>query len=104
MDRVQPLKQLKQAVLEIEPDAEVILYGSRARGDAEPESDWDLLVLVDGTVDPNRTDALRHRLYEVEWATGEVISTIVRNRREWSSPLCQSTPIHRNVVREGIRL
>jgi predicted nucleotidyltransferase len=26
----------------------VVLFGSRARGDATPESDWDLLVIADG--------------------------------------------------------
>ena len=31
----------------IDPSAEVILYSSRARGDAEQESDYDLLILTD---------------------------------------------------------
>jgi predicted nucleotidyltransferase len=40
------------------------LYGSRARGNAQAESDWDFLILLDGVVDDARTDAVRHRLYE----------------------------------------
>jgi predicted nucleotidyltransferase len=35
------LEQVKQTVHEIEPDADIILYGSRARGDAHAESEWD---------------------------------------------------------------
>ena len=104
MDRELLLKQIKQAVLELKPDAEVILYGSRSRGDEDAESDWDILVLVDGPVDDVRTDAICHRLYEIEWKTNEVLCALVRNRREWSSPLYQAMPFHRNVEREGLRL
>ena len=35
-------------------------------------------------------DAIRHRLYEVEWECGEVISSIVRRREEWHSDLYRS--------------
>ena len=104
MDRELLLKQIKQAVLEIEPDAEVILYGSRARGDAEPESDWDILVLVNGPVDDVRTDAICHRLYEIEWKTGEVLCPLVRNRQDWSSPLYHAMPLHEHIEREGHKL
>lgn len=33
--------QIRQAVHDVEPEADVILYGSRSRGDAVSESDWD---------------------------------------------------------------
>ena len=39
------LDLFKQNVLEVEPTAQVLLYGSRARGDANKDSDWDVLVL-----------------------------------------------------------
>ena len=38
---------LLQAVVEHFDPIEVILFGSRARGEAGPDSDWDLLVVVD---------------------------------------------------------
>ena len=98
------LAQIKQAVLEIEPDAETILYGSRSRHDAAPESDWDLLVLVPGPVSDERTDRIRHRLYEIEWEQGEVISSIVRNRDDWKSDFFRSVPFYQRVQREGVRL
>jgi len=51
MKRNELIEQIKHAVHEVEPDAEIILYGSRSRGDALAESDWDFLILVDGSID-----------------------------------------------------
>jgi predicted nucleotidyltransferase len=104
MNREELLDQVKRAVRSVEPDAEIILYGSRSRGEFVSESDWDFLILVSGHLDDKRVDAIRHRLYEVEWESGEVISSIVRNRVEWHSDLYQSIPFHRRVEQEGIRL
>ena len=104
MKRVELIDRIKQAVYEVEPDAEIILYGSQSRGDATSESDWDLLILVDGSVNDERTDRIRHRLYETEWEYGEVISSIVRSREEWNSKIYQAVPFHRQLEQEGIRL
>jgi predicted nucleotidyltransferase len=104
MERDDLLSEVKRAVAEVEPEGEIILYGSRARGDSSAESDWDFLVLVNGPVDEDRVDKIRHRLYEIEWESGQVLSSIIRSREEWGSqPLC-STPFHRNVELEGIVL
>ena len=104
MKQEELLERIRQSVLQMEPGAEIILYGSRSRGDALPESDWDFLILVDGTLSDERTDRIRHRLYEVEWESGEVISSIVRSREEWNSGLYQAMPFHQQVEQEGIRL
>lgn len=98
------LKQVKETVLSVVADAQVILYGSRSRKDAGPESDWDFLVLTDAAVDDDLTDAIRHRLYEIEWETGEILSVIVRNRQDWNSHPLQSTPFHANIEAEGMDL
>ncbi len=98
------IEQIRQVVYEVEPDSEIILYGSRSRGDALSESDWDFLILVDGPLGDERTDRIRHRLYEIEWESGEVISSIVRTRGEWNSNLYQAIPFHQRVQQEGIRL
>ena len=42
---------IKKNVHSIDPDSEIILYGSRARGDEKAHSDWDILVLTGYTVD-----------------------------------------------------
>jgi predicted nucleotidyltransferase len=98
------LERVKQAVHEVEPEADIVLYGSRARGDAHAESDWDFLILLDGVVDEARTDAIRHRLYEIKWDCGEVLCSIVRSRQEWDSSLQQATPFAKVLCEQGIRM
>ena len=95
---------MKEAVIEIEPEAEIILYGSRSRGDSTIESDWDLLILLEGTIDDKRIDRIRYQLYEIEWDSGEVLSSIIRNRKEWHSYPYTSMPLYHKVKNEGIRL
>jgi predicted nucleotidyltransferase len=98
------MKKVKEAILETETNAEILLYGSRARGDSSEQSDWDFLILLDGNVDDQRIDKIRHRLYELEWELGEVISSIIRNKEEWNSMPFKSMPIHHEIEKEGIRL
>ena len=98
------LQRIKELVCAIEPTAQIFLYGSRARHDERPDSDWDILILVDGVVNPSRRDRLRHQIYEIEWATGEVICAIVRSRQEWHTPRFQQTPFSKSIEKESILL
>jgi predicted nucleotidyltransferase len=104
MDRDQLLDRVKKSVRDVEPDAEIILYGSRVRGHETSESDWDFLVLVDGPLDEDRTDKIRHCLYEIEWECGEVLSCIVRTHEEWESSLYKTMPLYKSVKSQGISL
>ena len=96
--------RIKEAIRRLEPNAEIILYGSRARGDAGPDSDWDLLVLLDGAVDAARERAVWHRLYTLELDLEEILCPVVFSREDWESSLYRAMPFHRNVDREGMVL
>jgi len=69
------LKQVEQQIHSIVPGAEVILYGSRARGDAGPISDWDFLILVDQPLDRDQIVELKNCLYDLELKTDTVLSS-----------------------------
>ena len=84
---------------------EAILFGSYARGDAEPGSDIDVLILV---------DASRQDISERNWQIGDlaaellldygiVVSPIVENRDYFNKNM-DVLPFYRNVGREGVRL
>jgi len=62
-DRTSILKLIKTSVMNTEPDAVLILYGSYARGDNKEDSDMDILVLVNkDTV--SRDDQRRIKYFE----------------------------------------
>ena len=88
----------------IEPDAETILFGSEARGDAMPDSDIDLLVLLDAQkVNPERETRITQHLYELELDTGIIISPLIMTRRQWEErPF--DTPFTINVMNDGVRI
>lgn len=98
------LMRCRSVIKGIEPSAEVILYGSRARGDAEPASDYDLLILIDGDVTLEREDLICRQLYPIELETGKVLTVFVYRRQQWNSPLYRAMPFHKNVERDGVIL
>lgn len=104
MNRKEIVEKVKLAIRSIEPDAEIILFGSEARGDARPDSDIDLLVLLSGdkkTVDREVEICGQTMLVEIE--TGVNISPKIYLKKDWDNrPFI--TPFYLNVMREGIAL
>ena len=98
------IKQLiRQKISGIDPHAEVLLYGSRARGDNKKNSDWDILVLTDYPVDINKEKEFIDQIYEVELLTDESISVFVYSRNDWNTRQ-RISPFYHNVMLDGIIL
>jgi predicted nucleotidyltransferase len=104
MERAQVVNQIRETMHRRFPATQVILYGSEARGDARPDSDFDLLILVDtDRLTYSEKDAIKAPLYDIELETGADISTMILPRSEWENrPF--ATPFQTNVQREGITL
>lgn len=104
MDKEQIQNKIKSAIHAKDPDALAYLFGSRARGDFRPDSDWDILILVDNKNVTNEIeDKFRDDLYEIELESGQIISTFIYSKDYWTNTLVYS-PLYKNVVKEGIKL
>lgn len=93
--------KVKESVKALDPEAEVILFGSRARGDARKDSDWDFLILTPNAVTLKVEQAFRHKLFEIELEYGQAISTFVYSTTDWDGKH-SVTPLYHNIKEEGI--
>ncbi|TAL69131.1 MAG: nucleotidyltransferase domain-containing protein [Bacteroidetes bacterium] len=97
--------EIRELISRIEPDSEVYLFGSRARGTHKRNSDWDLLILVDGKVDWPRKEKLNNDLFEFELENNLDLNTIIRNKLYWKKDiLIKQTPFYNNIQRERVAL
>jgi predicted nucleotidyltransferase len=95
------LDRIKGIVLSKDPSAKVYLYGSRARGTMNSDSDWDLLILLNKekiTTEIERN--VTSPLYDLEFEIGEVISPMIYSEKEWNTKH-RVTPFYSNVMKEG---
>lgn len=98
------LDKCRQAVENAVGQCDIILFGSRARGQAEKYSDYDLLILVDQENDIALSEKILDFIYPIELETDAMISFIVQNKRKWNSPISKAMPLYKNIQKEGIRL
>ena len=83
---------VKQEVAKFDPHAEVILFGSRARGDFQNDSDWDFLVLLERPLTQDLKTLIMDSLYDLELEYDSVISPLIHTRKEWET--LAVTPIY----------
>jgi len=77
----------------------VYLFGSRARGEAGPDSDYELLLVVPDDVP---SEVMRSRLaYECLWETGTAADVLIWKRTPFESRLHLPASLPATVIREG---
>src|SRR5262245_37125831 len=83
------------------PLSKTIVFGSRARGDAEPDSDLDVLVLAEHLTPPMRK-IISHCAWEGGFDAEILIQTLVMTREQAEQGLEQSSLLMLAIKEEGV--
>lgn len=102
--QVKFLNRIRTTILERVPDAQIFVFGSRARGSAQKDSDWDILILLPNEkINSKDESLLTDPLYDLELETGEVISPFIYSVSEWNNRYAV-TPLYRQIMLEARQL
>ncbi len=85
------------------PLAQVILYGSQARGSAVLDSDIDILVVVD-VLDKWIHRAIVDEAFEVSLQYGVDLIAVPCDRQEYELPIFRADHFYKNIDQDGIIL
>ena len=83
---------------------QVILFGSRARGDAEPDSDMDLLVILNEPVSRQSRKIVSDNAWEIGFDAGVVVVPVVVNRSNWENGPDKLSLLAMTIREEGMRI
>jgi predicted nucleotidyltransferase len=97
----QVLQRIKEVVKSIEPTAEVILFGSRSRGEANETSDFDFLILTEQEVTMSYEMHFQELIYDIELEMDTLIEAFLFSKHEWELGATPSPMIER-IREEGV--
>lgn len=97
------LSMIGNTIRSAEPTAEAIVYGSRTRGDARNDSDWDVVIIVD-TPEESQTQfkKLSYDIWVMGLDSGIEINPLIYTRKQWDNS--RPTLFKYNVLKDGIRI
>jgi len=86
------------------PVERVILFGSKARGDDDSESDIDLLVITSSPVDAAEESAMQETAWQTGIHYGRAVQLVVRSHERWWHGIDQATPLRLQIDVDGIEV
>jgi uncharacterized protein len=86
------------------PVHKIILFGSRARGDAEYDSDIDVMVILKGKVGADEKNHVSDCAWEAGYEQGIVIVPITVSKQKWEKSPLKYSLLALAVNKEGVEV
>lgn len=97
------VRRVKEALLQIDENGDVILFGSRAKENSHQESDWDFLFLTSFEVNTALRKKVIDGVLPIELDENIAIQVLPKNKMEWEKKYVV-TPLYKNIKKEGIAI
>jgi predicted nucleotidyltransferase len=101
-NEIRALEEIKRRVQACFPVHEFILFGSKARGDARPDSDIDLLIVFERELDWRETDKVIGETYEVNLTHGTLFTAHAVARSDWENEMWPGVGLKESIEEDGI--
>jgi len=98
------MNEIKRRVMERFPVVDFLLYGSAARGEADAESDLDLLIVTAHPLTRFRRHEITDIVFEVNLQFDTNFSSLVVDRESWETGVISVLPLKDEILRDGIRI
>jgi len=95
------LELFASRVRRLVPKAAIWAFGSRARGNPDPDSDLDLCVVVPALTRPVR-DSIYEAAWEVGFEHGRVLAPIILSEENFERGPMSASTLVANIRREGV--
>jgi predicted nucleotidyltransferase len=104
-DRVRAALEAARAELNARFDIDrIVLFGSVARGEADEESDVDLLVVLKDRPDHQLENRISSMILDINLEHDTNLSALVVDRDAWDRGMISAMPIHDEVEGDGVLL
>ena len=100
----QVLSGIKRRLLEKFDIKTFVLYGSLARGQADEESDADLLVVTSKPLTRFERHEITNVVFEVNLQYDTTFSTLVVDIKSWETGIISVLPVRDEIIRDGIQV